>query len=201
VYVSTERLILRRFRETDVDAAHGLLGDPACAAYFDGRALTWAETVDLIEGAIARDPFEEIAVSVRGSGQLIGIVRAGPFLHGDHELGGKELRWAVHRDYWGQGVATEAVGTLMEEVFIDASVTHVVAYCEREHLRTRKVAEKLGMVEERVITTPPVPVAAEVFGTTSLELREAEPIERAVSPTLVKYVYTRPGARRTFQPL
>jgi hypothetical protein len=89
----------------------------------------------------------------------------------------------------------------MEEVFIDASVTHVVAYCERDHLRTRKVAEKLGMIEERVITTPPVPVAAEVFGTTSLELREAEPIERAVSPTLVKYVYTRPGARRTFQPL
>lgn len=201
VYVSTERLILRRFRETDVDALHSILGDPACGAYFDGEPITFAQTVDFVEAAISREPFEEIAVSVRGSGQLIGVVRAGPFIHGDDELGGKELRWAIHRDYWGQGVATEAVRTLVEEVFIDPSVTHVVAFCERDHLRTRKVAEKLGMVEEHVLVTPAVPVAAEVFGTTSLELKEAEPLGREISPTLVKYGYTRPGVRRTFQPL
>jgi RimJ/RimL family protein N-acetyltransferase len=200
VYVSTERLVLRRFRETDVDAAHSLLGDPACAAYFDGTALTWADTVDFVERAIARDAIEEVAVTLRG-GEFVGVVRSGPFLHGEDELGGRELRWAVHRDHWGRGIATEAARTLVEEVFIDSAVTHVVAYCEREHLRARKVAEKLGMVEERNLATPAVPVAAEVFGTVSLELREAVPDTRAVSPSLVKYAYVRPGARRIFQPM
>jgi RimJ/RimL family protein N-acetyltransferase len=201
VYVSTERLILRRFRETDVDAAHSLLGDSACAAYCDGTALSWAETVDYVEAAIAHEPFQEVAVTLRGSGKLVGVVRSGPFLHGDDEFGGRELRWAVHRDYWGQGIATEATRTLIEEVFIDPSVTHVVAYCEREHLRTRKVAEKVGMTEQRVMSSAPVPVAAEVFGTVHLDLKEAETQGHAIAPTLVKYAYTRPGARRIFQPL
>jgi len=198
--VSTERLILRRFRETDMDGAHAILGDPACAAYFDGTPAAWADTVDLIERAAHLDPVEEVAVCVRGSGELIGVVRSGPFIHGEDEIGGRELRWAVHRDYWGKGVATEAVRTLIEEVFIDPSVTHVVAYCERDHLRARKVAERIGMVEEKPIVAPPVPVAAEVFGTTGLELREIEIEERPLSPTLVRYVHVRPGARRVFQP-
>lgn len=201
MYVTTERLVLRHFRETDVDAVHSLLGDPACAAYADGTAFTWADTVDFVERAVAREAFEEVAVTLRGSGEFVGIVRSGPFLHGDEESGGRELRWAVHRDHWGKGVATEAGRTLVEEVFIDAAVTHVVAYCEREHLRARKVAEKLGMTEERIMITAAAPVAAEVFGTVNLDLREAVPEARAVSPSLVKYVYVRPGARRTFQPM
>jgi RimJ/RimL family protein N-acetyltransferase len=201
VYISTERLILRRFRETDVDATHGILGDPACAAYFDGVPLTWAGTVDYVERAAARETVEEVAVCLRVTGEVIGVVRSGAFLHGDNELGGRELRWAVHRDHWGKGIATEAGRTLVEEVFIDPSVTHVVAYCERDHLRTRKVAEKLSMVEERVMTAAALPVAGEVFGTVSLELREAEPSRTSVSESLVKYVYVRPGARRTFQPI
>lgn len=200
MYVSTERLVLRSFRPTDVDAAHAILGDPACAPYLDGATAAWTETVDLIERASASNPAEEVAVCVRGTGELIGIVRSGHFLHGDDEVGGRELRWVVHRDYWGKGVATEATRTLIEEVFIDPSVTHVVAFCERDHLRARKVAEKIGMVEEQLISAAQIPVAAEVFGTTELELREIEVEEHSISPTLVRYVYTRPGARRTFQP-
>jgi aminoglycoside 6'-N-acetyltransferase len=204
MYVSTERLVLRDFRHNDVDAVHAITSDPDVAAFTPWNAQTWDLTVELVARGVEAGGPEHLAVCVRGTGELVGVVGSGPVIHGDPEPGARELSWALRRDVWGQGIAAEAVSVLIEEVFIDPEVVKVVAFCHPEDTRTQRVMAKLGLAFEVKRGSIPDPVAAEVFGTMSLDLHEATaPAENVYESqaTAMKFSRMRPGARPTFHPL
>lgn len=199
--MSTDRLMLRGFHPTDVDAVHGFASDPQVCALLGREVPTWADTVEFVETAMATAPAESLAICLRGSGEVIGSVTAGHFPDGDIEFGSRELTWVLHPAHWGHGYATESVGTLIEELFIDPNLSRVVAFCHTDNVRAQGVAERVGMTRERQLDAGSLPVAGEVFGTVSLDLREAEPRVATRPTTDVKYALLRPGARRTFQPV
>lgn len=204
MYVSTERLVLRDFRLNDVDAVHAITSDPDVAAFTPWVAQTWDLTVELVERAVTAGGPEHLAVCLRGSSELVGIVGSGPVIHGEAEAGSRELSWALRRDVWGQGIAAEAVSVLIEEVFLDPDVIKVVAYCHPDDRRTHRVMAKLGMTFEVKRGTVPDPVASEVFGTGTLVLQEATvPTMPAfeLQATAMKFSRMRPGVRPTFHPV
>ncbi len=204
MYVSTERLVLRDFRHNDVDALHAITSDPDVAAFTPWVAQTWDRTVDLIERAVAAGGPAHLAVCLRGSGELIGIVGSGPIVHGEPEPGSRELSWALRRDVWGQGIAAEAVSVLIEEVFLDPDVLKVVAYCHPDDMRTHRVMAKLGLAFEARRGTAPEPVASEVFGADTLTLQEATAppaMDFELQATAMKFSRTRPGVQPTFHPV
>ena len=70
----------------------------------------------------------------------VGIYRDGP-----HHA---EMGFAVSRDRWGQGYATEAARAVLEFGFADLGVRRIWATCRPENVGSCRVLEKIGMIRE-----------------------------------------------------
>ena len=106
----TERLILRPFEESDVDAYTELLTTAEVR-----HSLRLPETVSRREAWLGmaqwRGQWElratgQFAVEERASGRFVG--RAGLHRPEQDDWPGVEVGWALHPDAWGRGYATEA---------------------------------------------------------------------------------------------
>ena len=141
----TKRLLLRELQPSDVEAIFDLLSDPEAMRYFP-RTYTREEAAGWIErnqqrGAIFG--YSLWAVMERASGEVLGD--CGPSWHEiDDELQ-LEIGYHFRRRYWGQGFATEAARSVMEWVFTNLPVEHVISLIRPENGPSRRVAERNGL--------------------------------------------------------
>jgi len=59
-----------------------------------------------------------------------------------------EVGWHLKKEYRGQGLATEAARLLLEYGFRDLKLQEILAVVGPENSSSRRVAERLGMLEE-----------------------------------------------------
>ncbi|XP_059064312.1 uncharacterized protein LOC131856514 [Cryptomeria japonica] len=127
----TLQLTLRPFRETDLDDFFGWAGDDAAT-----RFMTW-ETFPNIENARA------ICINDKAVGHV--LLRQGTGFHSCRA----ELGYAVSRNYWGIGIATEAVMRAILAGFSDLpGLRRIEAMVLPENLPSQKVVEKAGFTRE-----------------------------------------------------
>ena len=147
----TERLVLRRWRESDVAAFAKLNADPEVMRYFARtydvdetreRVVSWSE-------AFETRGYAPWAVEVPGHFPFIGFV--GPALIRQPPwLAGKlEMAWRLDRPFWGKGFATEAARASLRDVFERLEPPEIIAYTAAINLPSRKVMERLGMTEDK----------------------------------------------------
>ena len=156
----TERLVLRPFREEDLDAWAQILADPETAEFIGGvrtREDAW-RSMAMYLGHWELRGYGQWAVERRLDGRLIG--RAGLWYpEGWPEL---EVGWTLDRSVWGEGFATEAGQAAMEWGFSEVGLTRIASVIGRENSRSRAVAVRLGMelAYETAIDGDPVVVYA-----------------------------------------
>ena len=106
--VTTERLLLRQWRETDLDAFAAMMADPAVGRYLgDRRALTRFESwraLMAFAGAWRLQGFAHWVLELRDTGEFVG--RAGPWRPDGWPA--LEIGWAIAPRHQGHGYATEA---------------------------------------------------------------------------------------------
>jgi len=185
----------------DADAVHIYAGDPEVTQYTSWGPNTWEDTVEFVERACASGGPQNLAVCLRGTGELVGAVGAGTIEHGLPEANALEVGWVLRRDKWRQGVMTEAVSILLEELFITPGVHKAVAFIHSDNIASQRLAERVGFGLEQRLDVPQHAAASEVFGTFELDLREALPPPPAFAECDLKYSFVRAGAPTTFQPL
>ena len=56
-----------------------------------------------------------------------------------------ELTWRLVRAAWGQGIATEAVGAMLDHARAELGVRSLAAFIEAGNRASRRVAEKMGL--------------------------------------------------------
>lgn len=150
VVLETQRLVLRRFTEADVDSLVELDGDPRVMRYLTGGKPTPRERVQReILPAILSD-----YARVAGCGTWAAIEKAtGQF------IGWFELRTAGHDDVndqaelgyrlrvsaWGQGYATEGACALINMAFTKVGLRRVYAETMAVNTASRRVMEKAGL--------------------------------------------------------
>lgn len=105
--LTTERLLLRQWRDSDIDPYAELLADPAVMRYLsDGKTAQRNEAwrhMAVYAGAWSLRGFSHWAVELRDSGEFIG--RLGPwFPEGWPAL---EIGWVIAPRHQGRGYATE----------------------------------------------------------------------------------------------
>jgi RimJ/RimL family protein N-acetyltransferase len=105
----TERLLLRQWRDEDVEALYEIVTQPEYLATMPplDRGQTEAQIRRFRSGWDA-DGYSHWAACDLESGRLIG--RIGLLCHHDWPLVDRpvpEVGWVVHRDFWGRGLATE----------------------------------------------------------------------------------------------
>ena len=115
VQISTERLVLREFEETDGPALHAFESLPEVARYqsFEPRSLADSHEYVMASIEAAReDPRRvyDLAVILKAEDRLIG--RCGIAV-GDPDDEQAVLWYTLHPDSWGHGYATEAARALV----------------------------------------------------------------------------------------
>jgi len=147
--VRTERLILRGFTDEDVTPYHALFTDPEVTRYLptQGEALP----VERIERAIVRGRehwaargYGIWAVEDAATGALLGQCGL-QFLE---DVGETELLYALVREAWGRGLATEGSEASLRFGFDRAGLGRIVAYAVAENRASSRVMEKVGMHRE-----------------------------------------------------
>ena len=149
--LETERLVLRKFTQGDVDAVFEYGRDPDVA-----RFVTWdvhttrADSRAFVAGAIAHYAAGRVgpwAVDLKGHG----LIGSAGFVHWHPEHARAEVGYALHRSHWGQGLATEAVLEIARFGFAVMHLNRLVALCESENVASARVMEKAGMRYEGLL--------------------------------------------------
>jgi RimJ/RimL family protein N-acetyltransferase len=148
--LSTARLLLRRWRETDHAPFAVLNADPMVMEYFPGR-LTRAESDDLIariETGFATRGLGLWALEVRATGEFAGFAGLTVPSFNAHFTPAVEVGWRLARSAWGQGYATEAGLASVAFGFRDAGLDEIVSFTSAANVRSRAVMERIGMTHD-----------------------------------------------------
>jgi RimJ/RimL family protein N-acetyltransferase len=142
--LETDRLLLRMFREDDLEEYAEIVGDPEVTRYLsDGRPLArweaWRQMA-MILGHWQLKGYGPWAVQEKSSGRLLG--RIGFF--NPEGWPGFELGWVLKRDSWGKGYATEGARRALDYGLADMGRDHIISLIHPENLASIRVAERLG---------------------------------------------------------
>lgn len=147
----SERLLLRRWREEDLDPFSALNADPAVMEHFPAT-LTRDQCrvlIERIEGCFETNGFGLWALELVGERpSFLGCVGLWPV---DPEMPfapAVELGWRLAREHWGHGYASEAAAAAVEFAFGELALTELLAYTAARNLRSRRVMERLGMTHD-----------------------------------------------------
>jgi len=150
--LETERLILRSFREEDVDAMAQLFANPDFMRFSLGVFTERKQTVAFIEKVIGWDHAgmpSQFAVVPKAEDAVIGYCG---FYHHPELPGQVEIGYRLHPDYWNRGLITEAARAVRDHAFTDLKLPRVISLIHAENIPSRRVAEKNGMKVEKEIT-------------------------------------------------
>ena len=141
----TERLLVRRWRDSDLPALLAVYGDAEAMRWVgEGRAITREECVQWL--AVTRSNYDKrgygmFAIEERSSPGAVGfcgIVHPG----GQPE---PEVKYALHRSRWGRGLATEAVTGLVAYAASTHKLAFIIATASSQNTASHRVLLKAGM--------------------------------------------------------
>ena len=145
--LATDRLILRRFRDSDREPFARLNGDPEVMSQFP-RPLTRDESDALVDRIVAR--FDERgyglwAVERREDGIFLGFTGLAYQTFEAPFTPCVEVGWRLDRFAWGHGYATEAAREALKFGFEVACLEEIVSFTATTNAGSRRVMEKIGL--------------------------------------------------------
>ena len=160
--IRTARLLLRRWRESDLAPFAAMGEDPEVMRYFPSP-LNRAESDALAARAdrlFDTHGYGLWALEKRSTGEFIGFTGLAPlpaFIPGP---GGIEVGWRLARAFWGQGYATEAARAALDYAFGPLELEQVHAITAVINEPSRAVMERLGMTATAEFQHPKIPVGS-----------------------------------------
>jgi RimJ/RimL family protein N-acetyltransferase len=140
--LETPRLLLRVPAVSDLDAWAAMMEDAEAARFIGGvtpRSLTWRGLMTVI-GAWHAYGFAMFSVYEKDTGRWVG--RLGPWL--PEGWPGPEIGWAIARDCWGKGYATEGATAATDWAFDNLGWTRVIHSIAPDNVASQAVARRLG---------------------------------------------------------
>jgi RimJ/RimL family protein N-acetyltransferase len=151
--IETERLLLRRPTEEDVESPPTWLADPEVMDWLGGVAEPPAELVRLWIGQWEQFPSGKFLVEQKSDGAVVGRVGANYYdvqTWQRSPAGQPELGWALAREWWGHGYATEAALAVREWL----RAPRVISLIAADNVRSQAVARRLGAAPGETIELP-----------------------------------------------
>ncbi|WUI04283.1 GNAT family N-acetyltransferase [Spirillospora sp. NBC_00431] len=147
VFLETDRLVLRRFTEADVDNLVSLDSDPEVMRFLAGEPTPRVEIEEEVLPRILRDydlgPAGRWAALDRSTGEFVGWFALQP--PEDGGVGEVELGYRLKAAVWGRGYATEGARALIRKGFTEFGVRRVWGQTMAVNIASRRVMEKAGL--------------------------------------------------------
>lgn len=153
IFLETERLVLRRFTESDLDDLCELDGDPEVMRFLTNGGPTPREVIrdELLPGILAgyerSSRHGRWATIEKATGAFLGWHALA--LPGDGNCDEADLGYRLRRAAWGAGYATEGAKALVRKGFTELGLHRIYAETMAVNTRSRRVMEKAGLVYAR----------------------------------------------------
>jgi RimJ/RimL family protein N-acetyltransferase len=157
--IETDRLLMRRWLESDREPFAALNADPETMRYFVSpidRAASDA-FVDRIEWRFETLGFGLWALEIRETGQFIGFTGLNPMPDGVPGEGGVEVGWRLGRSAWHHGYATEAARAALGVAFDGIGLSEIWSMTAVINEPSLAVMRRIGMTEAERFDHPNIP--------------------------------------------
>ena len=151
IIAETERLILRHFDVADDEAMVRVFGDPEVMRYGDGvKDAEWVRKWlrGCLEDYFSKWGFGRWAVVEKSGGRVAGFcgLRRFPDVGGVPET---EIGYRLAREFWGRGIATEAVRAVRDYGFGTLNLSRMISIIDPRNTASINVATKVGLSYEK----------------------------------------------------
>ena len=126
IIAETERLILRRYEEDDLEDLYEYLSDSKVVEFEPYKPMTMDEVRGNLDWCISTE--EMIAVELKESGKMIGNVYLGK-----RDFDSLEIGYVFNADFWKKGYAKESCEALITKSFSEG-VHRIFAECDPQNL-------------------------------------------------------------------
>ncbi|HVF78599.1 MAG TPA: GNAT family N-acetyltransferase [Solirubrobacteraceae bacterium] len=145
--LKTERLLLRRWRETDRAPFAALNADPEVMRWFPAPLSRQAsdELAAAADAHIAREGWGLWALEERTTGRFLGFTGLARPSFDAPFMPAVEIGWRLARTAWGRGLASEAAHAAASFAFHELGVDEIVSFTVAGNARSRAVMRRIGM--------------------------------------------------------
>ncbi len=148
--IETERLILRPFRVSDAEQMFfNWASDGEVAKY-----LTWPPhgnagfTKKLLEDWVKQyenDSYYQWCIELKENSQAIGSISVVEVFD---SIDAVEIGYCIGKKYWGKGITSEALSSLVSFFFNEVNANRIMAYHDTDNPASGRVMEKCGLKYE-----------------------------------------------------
>jgi RimJ/RimL family protein N-acetyltransferase len=162
--LETPRLRLREYTHGDLDDLAAMFADDELMRYYShpksrDESLAWIEwNLELYE----QRGFGLWVMESLETSEFVGDCGLTPqTIDGATDI---EVGWHTRREYWNQGLATEAASACRDHAFGDLGLQRLISIIHPDNIASRRVAEKLGMEVERSVPNDSSPKVIYAMG-------------------------------------
>jgi RimJ/RimL family protein N-acetyltransferase len=146
----TDRLLLRRWTDADLEPFAALNADPEVMEHFPAL-LSRAESDALArhsDAFLRENGWGLWAVEVAQSGRFAGFTGLAPVRAALPFAPAIEVGWRLARWAWGSGYATEAATAALRVAFDGLGLDEVVSFTALTNVRSQAVMRRIGMTRD-----------------------------------------------------
>jgi RimJ/RimL family protein N-acetyltransferase len=158
--LTTDRLLLRAWRDEDKEPFAAMNADPEVMAHFPST-MTREESdalADRFQAGLEDRGWGPWALERRDSGEFIGFTGLVPITFEADFTPAVEVGWRLAKAHWRRGYATEAGRAALAYGFEQARLTRIVSLTTLENTRSEAVMIRLGLVRVGEFDHPRIPV-------------------------------------------
>lgn len=148
--LETERLILRRYKESDIDSIYEMITDERLSKYIKFPSLTKEEELQCIKTWIEEadeSKYEKWVIEIKDTGEIAGNIDVNTIVKKHNYC---NVGYAIRFNYWGNGYAAEALKAV-SDYLLDSGYYLVECSCNELNKQSSRVMEKAGFKKDGYI--------------------------------------------------
>jgi RimJ/RimL family protein N-acetyltransferase len=148
--IETERLILRPWKDSDLEPVAQLNSDPVVMELMF-KSLSREESdawVARMKAQFVERGFSHYAAELKEDGSFVGAIGLSVPSYQTPFSPFVEIGWRIAHPFWNQGLATEGACAVLKYSHEALCLPEVVAFTVPANVRSRRVMEKIGMVRD-----------------------------------------------------
>jgi RimJ/RimL family protein N-acetyltransferase len=148
--LTTARLILRPWRESDREPFQALNADPRVMEFFPAPLTPEQsdQAIVRIQHHFDTHGFGLYAVELIETKAFIGFIGLSVPAFKAAFMPAVEIGWRLACNHWGRGLATEGAQSVVHHAFQTLKLPGLVSFTSTANLRSRRVMENIGMAHD-----------------------------------------------------
>lgn len=148
--LETDRLILRRYSEEDLDVFYDILHDERLHKYLHFPDLTKKQELDYIKDCVSKvevDKYEKWSIVLKETKKSIGNISVNTVNKKNNYC---NVGYVLQYDYWGHGYTAEALKAV-SDYLLESGYYLVECSCNELNRQSSRVMEKAGFKKDGYI--------------------------------------------------